>query len=57
MSRGRAALGSPRRTVAMDRIRLTTSVQLLPALIGDPFGTGWDLLGPGGPGSRLRLSA
>jgi hypothetical protein len=40
----------------MDRNRLTTSVQLLPALIGDPFGTGWDLLGPAGPGLRLRPS-
>jgi hypothetical protein len=31
--------------VAMDSNRLTTSVQLLPALFGDPFGSGWDLLG------------
>jgi hypothetical protein len=31
--------------VAMDSDRLFTSVQLLPALLGDPFGVGWDLLG------------
>jgi hypothetical protein len=31
--------------VALDRNRLFTSVQLLPGLIGDPFGEGWDLLG------------
>jgi hypothetical protein len=31
--------------VAMDRNRLFTSVQLLPGLIGDPFGQGWDLFG------------
>lgn len=27
--------------VAMDRNRLSTSVQLLPQLFGDPFGRGW----------------
>ena len=31
--------------VAMESNRLTTSFQLLPALLGDPFGEGWDLLG------------
>jgi hypothetical protein len=31
--------------VALDRNRLFTSVQLLPGLLGDPFGRGWDLLG------------
>jgi hypothetical protein len=31
--------------VAMDRNRLFTSVQLLPGLLGDPFGQGWDLFG------------
>ena len=31
--------------VALDRNRLFTSVQLLPGLVGDPFGEGWDLLG------------
>ena len=30
----------------MDRNRLTTTVQLLPGLLGDPLGRGWDLLGP-----------
>jgi hypothetical protein len=34
--------------VAMDRNRLFTSVQLLPGLLGDPFGRGWDLFGPAG---------
>jgi hypothetical protein len=34
--------------VAMDRNRLFTSIQLLPALVGDPFGMGWDLLGRAG---------
>lgn len=34
--------------VAMDRNRLFTSVQLLPGLLGDPFGRGWDLIGPAG---------
>jgi hypothetical protein len=34
--------------VAMDRNRLTTSVQLLPELFGDPFGRGWNLLGRSG---------
>ena len=28
----------------MDRNRLFTSVQLLPGLLGDPFGRGWNLL-------------
>lgn len=32
--------------VAMGRNRLTSSIQLLPGLLGDPFGMGWDLLGP-----------
>lgn len=36
--------------VAMDRNRLTTSMQLLPQLLGDPFGRGWDLLGEAGRG-------
>lgn len=36
--------------VAMDRDRLTTSLQILPALVGDPFGRGWDLLGRAGEG-------
>jgi hypothetical protein len=31
--------------VALERNRLTTSFQLLPQLLGDPFGRGWDLLG------------
>jgi hypothetical protein len=34
--------------VAMDQNRLTTSVQLLPELLGDPFGRGWDLFGRAG---------
>jgi hypothetical protein len=36
--------------VAMDQNRLTTSVQLLPGLFGDPFGRGWDLFGRAGAG-------
>lgn len=36
--------------VAMDRNRLFTSVQLLPGLLGDPFGLGWDLFGKAGAG-------
>jgi hypothetical protein len=36
--------------VAMDQNRLTTSLQLLPALLGDPFGRGWDLFGRAGSG-------
>src|SRR5918992_3831304 len=36
--------------VAMERNRLTTSVQLLPGLLGDPFGEGWDLFGEAGAG-------
>lgn len=36
--------------VAMDRNRLSTSVQLLPELFGDPFGRGWDVLGRAGAG-------
>jgi hypothetical protein len=36
--------------VAMDSNRLTTSLQLLPGLLGDPFGSGWDLLGRAGAG-------
>ena len=36
--------------VAMDRNRLTTSLQLLPGLLGDPFGRGWDLFGEAGVG-------
>jgi hypothetical protein len=31
--------------VAVDRNRLFTSVQLLPELLGDPFGRGWDPFG------------
>jgi hypothetical protein len=34
--------------VALERNRLFTSVQLLPGLLGDPFGAGWDPLGPAG---------
>jgi hypothetical protein len=37
--------------VAMDRNRVFTSVQLLPGLLGDPFGEGWELLGR--PDARL----
>jgi hypothetical protein len=37
-------------SVAMDRNRLFTSVQLLPGLFGDPFGRGWDLFGQAGAG-------
>jgi hypothetical protein len=36
--------------VAMDRNRLSTSIQLLPQLLGDPFGRGWDLFGHSGSG-------
>jgi hypothetical protein len=36
--------------VAMDQNRLSTSVQLLPELFGDPFGRGWDLFGRSGSG-------
>lgn len=36
--------------VAMDQNRLSTSVQLLPELFGDPFGRGWDLFGPSAAG-------
>jgi hypothetical protein len=36
--------------VAMDSNRLTTSMQLLPGLVGDPFGRGWDLFGSAGAG-------
>jgi hypothetical protein len=36
--------------VAMERNRLSTSVQLLRGLLGDPFGRGWDLLGRAGAG-------
>lgn len=36
--------------VALDRSRLFTSVQLLPALVGDPLGRGWDLFGRAGAG-------
>lgn len=36
--------------VALARNRFTTSLQLLPGLVGDPFGRGWDLLGPAGTG-------
>ena len=32
--------------VALERNVLLTSFQLLPGLLGDPFGLGWDLLGP-----------
>jgi hypothetical protein len=31
--------------VALDRNRLFTSVQLLPELLGDPLGRGWDPFG------------
>ena len=36
--------------VALDSNRLFTSVQLLPGLLGDPFGWGWDVLGEGTEG-------
>jgi hypothetical protein len=36
--------------VGMERNRLTTSLQLLPGLLGDPFGRGWDLLGSAASG-------
>lgn len=37
-------------SLGMSRNRLFTSIQLLPALAGDPFGAGWDLLGAAGVG-------
>jgi hypothetical protein len=40
--------------VAMDSNRLTTSVQLLPGLAGDPFGLGWDLFGAAGAGLEAQ---
>ncbi|MGH8969730.1 MAG: hypothetical protein ACRDV1_07245 [Actinomycetes bacterium] len=39
--------------VAMGRNRLSNSVQLLPGLLGDPFGEGWDLFGAAGAGPAL----
>jgi hypothetical protein len=36
--------------LSLERNRLFTSIQLLPGLLGDPFGAGWDLLGPAGRG-------
>jgi len=39
--------------LAMDRNRLSTSLQLLPGLLGDPFGRGWDLFGFGEAGAGL----
>jgi hypothetical protein len=36
--------------VAMDRNRLSTSIQLLPELFADPFGRGWELFGDPNPG-------
>jgi hypothetical protein len=36
--------------VALDQNRLSTSIQLLPGLFGDPFGRGWDLFGRSGAG-------
>lgn len=36
--------------VALARNRFFTSVQLLPSLLGDPLGRGWDLLGAAGQG-------
>lgn len=36
--------------LALERNRFFTSAQLLPGLVGDPFGAGWDLLGPAGQG-------
>ncbi len=36
--------------LSLERNRLFTSVQLLPGQVGDPFGVGWDLLGPAGRG-------
>ena len=36
--------------VALERNRLTTSAQLVPGLLGDPFGEGWDLFGQAGAG-------
>lgn len=36
--------------VGLERNRLFTSLQLLPGLVGDPLGHGWDLLGPAAEG-------
>jgi hypothetical protein len=36
--------------VALERNRLFTSLQLLPELLGDPLGRGWDLFGQAGAG-------
>lgn len=36
--------------VGLERNRLFTSLELLPGLLGDPLGRGWDLLGPAAPG-------
>ncbi|MGH2767314.1 MAG: hypothetical protein ACRDKA_15650 [Actinomycetota bacterium] len=44
------AVGAVALAVAMARSRLFTSLQLLPQLLGDPFGFGWDPFGiPGRP--------
>lgn len=45
-----AALAGIVVAVAMERNRLFTSIQLLPGLLGDPFGRGWDLFGRAGAG-------
>jgi hypothetical protein len=39
-----------RRRPRPHRNRFTTSLQLLPGLLGNPFGRGWDLLGEAGRG-------
>ena len=41
--------------VALERNRLFTSAQLLPGLLGDPFGFGWDLFGPAVDGLDAEL--
>jgi hypothetical protein len=50
-----AAVASIAVAMAMARSRLFTSIQLLPTVLVDPFGLGWDLFGSSGRGLEAPL--
>jgi hypothetical protein len=52
-----AAIASIAVAVSMARSRLFTSIQLLPTVLADPFGFGWDLLGTAGGTLEAPLDA
>lgn len=51
-----AAIASIAVALSMARSRLFTSIQILPTVVGDPFGLGWDPFGTAGGGVEAPLT-